>query len=410
MVFGGTVPAFAAYSNYNSILIGDQAAGMGGAATAVVGDASAGAWYNPATLAAIKGQAFAASVGIYKKFDISFGSSDDVVNAALRANRGFFQPIPSSTGSVVRPKQIPFLNDWTLTLSILVPEYDTYAGDINNVNNNHSTLNLTDQSLWVGAAFSRAISASEFFGLTFFYTSRSMTESITDRTYRSGTDYEIYTEDRSIKQNALVAVAGYLKEISENWRWGLSIRFPSIQVAGQATYYQTRISNGVNDAPVDFPDLSSKSHIPPKLGLGFSYSGFKDWLWALDVSVYGYEQYNDIEEPTVAQQLEHRVTTNVSVGAEYHWTDWFKLRGGIFSNLSAHPDPDPAKVHGQGDHVDQLGFSANAAFKSGPIEYTFGGYYAGGKGRSVQRYDSSFNVVDKTQNVFTMLVGTSYVF
>lgn len=402
--------AHSAFSNYNSILIGDQAAGMGGAATAVVGDPSAGAWYNPASLAALKGQAFSASVGIYKKFDILYGANDDVVNAALRANRGFFQPIPSSTGSVVRPQQIEWLKDWTLTLSILVPEYDSYTGDINNANNNHSTLNLIDQSVWVGAAASRQLSLNEYFGFTVYYTARSLTQAITDRTYVSGSDYEIYTEDRSIKQNALVLIFGYLKTINENWNWGVSIRPPGLHVSGQATYYQTRILNGVNDAPVDFPELQSKSRIPAKLNMGVAYFGQPNWTWSADISIHAPESYSDVEEPSVAQKLEHRLTTNIAVGAEYRWVEWFKLRAGIFTNFSSHPNPDPLKVHGQGDHVDQLGFAANAALKSGPIEYTFGGYYTGGRGLSVQRYNRQFQVTDKTQNVFTMLVGTSILF
>ena len=40
--------ANAAYSNYNSVLIGSQAAGMGGAYTALYQDSSAVAFYNPA--------------------------------------------------------------------------------------------------------------------------------------------------------------------------------------------------------------------------------------------------------------------------------------------------------------------------------------------------------------------------
>jgi len=51
-----------AFSNYNSILIGDQAAGMGGAYTAMSSDASAVSFYNPAGLAFLKGHSFSGSI------------------------------------------------------------------------------------------------------------------------------------------------------------------------------------------------------------------------------------------------------------------------------------------------------------------------------------------------------------
>ncbi|MBN8538659.1 MAG: hypothetical protein J0M15_16540 [Deltaproteobacteria bacterium] len=79
-----------AFSNYNSILLGDQSAGMGGAASAVVGDTSAAAFYNPATLARLNGASFSAAVGIYKKFDTVYGEEEDFTKAPLRLNQGFY--------------------------------------------------------------------------------------------------------------------------------------------------------------------------------------------------------------------------------------------------------------------------------------------------------------------------------
>lgn len=406
----GAENSFSAYSNYNSILIGDQAAGMGGAAVAMAQDASAGAWYNPATLAALKGQSFSAGVSIYKKFATSFGASNDLIKEALRANQGFFQPIPSSTGSVVRPTQSEWLKGYTLTLSIMVPEFESFRGDINSTSTDLSTLSLLDQTLWVGAAISKNWTASEDIGVTAYYTSRSMTQTINERSYNSSTDYELYSEERTIKQNALVFVLGYLKTIDDRWKWGISLRLPSLQVAGSASYTESKITNGTLDTPVNLPDLSSRAQVPPRLSLGFAYDNQSQWLWAADVSVYGPANYDDVQSPTVGQSITHKTTANFSVGAEYKWREWFRFRGGVFTNLSSHPDPDPTKVHGQGDRVDQYGFSANAVMSSGNIDYTFGGYYSGGRGKSAQRFNRTVQVIDKNSNTFTMLVGTSYFF
>jgi len=127
-------PVSAAFSNYNSILIGDQAAGMGGAYTAMTDDASALAYYNPAGLAYLQGHSFSAAVGIYKKFDTSFGTEEDFTKAPLRINQGFFRAIPSSTGSVLRRE------NYTFALSIVVPDFDNYKGDLGTMNEKTTTL------------------------------------------------------------------------------------------------------------------------------------------------------------------------------------------------------------------------------------------------------------------------------
>lgn len=384
---------------------------MGGAATAVPEDASAAAWYNPAGLAMMPGKTFSSAVGIYKKFETRYGQGDDLVKAALRSNRGFFRALPSSTGSVIRPTQIPFLEDYTLTLSILVPEYDSFRGDVNSTDTNLSTLSSVDESIWVGGAISKKVSSRESFGVTGYYTARSLTKTVNDRVYNSASDFKIYSEERTMTQNAVVFILGYLRELDENWKLGLSFRTPSIQVAGRATYQESTIEQtGVTGITQNFSELDSKTRIPSKVAVGISYNDLSKWLVAFDLTYYGAAEYRDLELDSVAEHIEHKAVVNASIGAEYRWVEWFKIRTGFFTNFSSHPDPDKTKVRGQGEKVDQLGFSANAAFISGNIEYTFGGYYTGGTGKTVQRISGVYDVINKTQNTFTMLVGTSYKF
>src|SRR5262249_39610640 len=149
--------------------------------------------------------------------------------------------------------------------------------------------------LWVGAAFSKNWRESEDLGITVYYTSRSMTQTIAERSYNSSTDYEIYSEEKTVKQNAIVFVLGYLKTINESWKWGISFRPPSLQIAGSATYTESKITNGTLAPPVDQPDLSSRAQIPPRLAVGFSYNNLDKWLWAVDVTVHGPVNYDDVQ-------------------------------------------------------------------------------------------------------------------
>lgn len=405
--FSSLHSARAAFSNYNSILIGDQAAGMGGAYTAMADDAAAQPWYNPATLAFLKGESFSAAVGIYKKFDTTYGSSEDFTKASLRVNQGFFRALPSSTGSVVRFKE--FLPDYTLALSIVVPEYESFKGDIHNTSENISTLTLSDESLWVGVGLSKKISVNEGLGVTFYYTARSMVKTVSDRTI-SGSSRISYSEERALTQNALVPILGYYYKWTPNFRVGASIRFPAMHIAGTASYFDSYIDTAGTPTQKNYNNLDTKSRIPAKYTVGWSWQALEELIISGDFSVYGREQYNDIESEDITERIEHRQIWNGSLGAELALRTWLKIRVGGYTNFSAHPDPDLNKVKGQGDHVDQLGFSANAALTRGNMQYTFGGYYTGGRGKSVQRYNQQYQLVDKSTQVFTMLIGTSYSF
>ena len=88
--------AFGAFSNPNSVLIGEHAAGMAGAYTAIIGDSSAAGFYNPATLVRIKGNSVSASATLFNKFDTTYGEGGSLLDAGDRVNRGFFPYNPLS--------------------------------------------------------------------------------------------------------------------------------------------------------------------------------------------------------------------------------------------------------------------------------------------------------------------------
>lgn len=405
-----TVNCWANFSNYNSILIGDRAAGMGGAGIGSYDDVSSLSWYNPAGLAKLKGESFSAAVGIYKKFDTRYKDDGDLTKASMRVNQGFFNALPSSTGSVIRPQQFDLLKGYTLALSILVPEYETYKGDIYREGNSLSTLSLQSESLWVGGSLAHMIDETSSWGMTVYYTARNVSKTVNDRTYVSSSQSIIFTEERNYTQNAVVASFGYHKEINDQWQWGVMYRLPSLSVDGKGSITQTSISSGTIQSLVTEDSLSTKARIPWKLGFGLNYDDLNKDKFAADINFYGGLSYNDVESSSAAEPMEHKSVTNLSVGWEREWRPWLKSRVGVFSNYSSFANPNINTSRGQTDHVDQAGFSANLAFRTKNIEYTFGGYYTGGRGQSVQRINQSYQVVPKVVNVFTMLVGTNYLF
>jgi hypothetical protein len=405
-IFGSPYMGYAAYSNYNSILIGEQSAGLGGAYTAMEGDASGAPYYNPAGLAWMKGNSFSSSVSIYKKFDTVMGKEEDITKAPLRVNQGFFQSIPSSAGSVIRWR------DYNVGLSIVVPDYDNFKGDLSTTATNTSTLSFLDESLWVGGTFAKKISNNETAGLTVYYTARNYNRTVQDRTVDAAANSAIlFTEEKNITGNAIVALLGYQIHWTNKFYMGIAMRSPGFEVAGSGSYFRTQVSadsGSLTIATTSKPSVDSTTRIPGKFTLGLTYKEGK-YLVSADGSIYSAERYFDFEDTEIRSKVQHQAMFNGSLGVEYKFYPWLILRSGWYTNLTSHAELDIDDK--DGDRVDQLGWAANITLISKEkIRFTFGGYYNGGRGKTIQRINQSYQIIPKTQQVFTMLVATSYYF
>ncbi len=401
--------AHALFTNYNTILLGDQAAGMGGAYAAMSGDVPASCFYNPAGLSWLNQRSASAAVGIYKKFDTQYGNYEDFTKASLKINQGFFRSLPSSSGSVIRFED--FMPQYTMAFSILVPDYDNFKGDIHKDDRNNSSLNFVDESLWVGWSASRKLSKSETFGFSLYYTARNYVRTAQDTTMNDNGNTVIYSEDKAFVQNNALAIIGYQKILAPKWRFGASLRMSSIHVAGNASYFKTIIQTNPSSIWVDpkaSTTLGSNGPIPPKLTFGLAFHEPEKFTVSADLNLYGGLKYSDIDDVEIGTQIKQKPIWNGAIGFDVQMRKWLKGRMGWFTNFSPFDNPDPSLGYDQPRKVDQLGFAANVALSSGPITYTFGGYYTGGRGYSLQRVDQQWQKVSVAQQIFTMLVGTSF--
>ncbi len=399
----------ATFSNYNSILIGDLVAGMGGAGTSIVGDVAASPFYNPATLGELEASAFSAAVGIHKKLDTVYGKDEDFTKASLRVSEGYFHSLPSSVGSAIKIK------DWVFALSIIVPDYDNFKGDLYNKNNNVTTLSYVDQSLWAGGSVGKKISETESVGVTAYYTARNFNRSVSDRSFPNATQATLFSSETTKTDNSLLVIFGYFRHLNEQWAMGLSARPRSLKIAGKSSVFEstTQVDTGTNSLTqqtVNEPDRGSGTFIPAKMGLGLSYNPNPSWLFSSDATFYEELSYEDTDRQSSSSMIRYKPIWNIQLGGEHRLLPWLKLRAGVYTDFSSHPDPE-ATSRLQEDHVDMYGFSANFVFIAGnKIAYTFGGYYTGGKGISRQRINQQYDTVSKAQNIFTMLLGTAFYF
>ena len=394
--------ALADYGNYNSILIGERAAGLGGAYTAFTGDPSGCAFYNPASLARMDGTTLSAAVNAYNKTDAQFGDLDSLESAAMRVNRGSIVPIPASSGTVYS------FGNFAVGLSILFPDYDSYTGEIKANADVTSYMNLKDQSLWVGGSLALNLSEEDAIGLTMYYTSRTFSRSLTDQLSQAGTVF-LTNEEKILSQNSLVYILGYYRQLSTNWTLGTSFRLPSLSVNGQGSFYRSSIDTaGGISPPMNRKSISAETRIPSRLNIGLGYTQPGKWAFSTDVNLHGRESYTDLDDPSGGDRIRHKETWNIALGGEYFIQPWAALRMGLYTNLSSHPEIDEVHLR-QGDHLDMWGFSTNVAFfTTGRSTVTLGGYYSGGKGESTQFVGQEIKEIPKSVQIFSFLVGTSF--
>ncbi|MCB0350958.1 MAG: hypothetical protein KDD38_07230, partial [Bdellovibrionales bacterium] len=346
-----TAPAHAAYTNYHSIMLGDRAGGMGGAFTALTDDPAACAFYNPATLARLEGSSLSTSVSLFNKYDVSYNEQEKLDDAIFRINKGSILSIPSASGI------FSSFRSFTAGVSIVIPDYQTFGGNVFSSGNDTTFLRVDDQSLWVGGAFAFNISEEQALGLTVYYTSQSYSRSLTNR-YDAGAEIVVLNEEKTYTQNSFVYVLGYYQELTSNWNIGLSYRFRSIPVSGAGSYLQSEIGTVSGAQPlVQNYSLDAESRVPDKLSAGLAFSKPRDLSVSFDLSYYGSSRYTDFEQ--YSDLLIKKDVLNVALGYEKYLKPWLALRLGLFTDLSSSPDVPALPTRRYQDHIDKYGFSAN---------------------------------------------------
>lgn len=391
----------AAFGNFNSVLLGDRAAGMGGAFTALTEDPAAAPFYNPATISRMDGTSLSTSASLFNKYETKYGDQGDFSQAPLRINKGTIFSVPAASGIVQSFRNFAF------ALSIVIPSFENFGGVIDGSGNESSTLNISDENLWVGGSYAFNYDEQQSFGFTFYYTSRNYQRSITDR-YISGAETIVVNEEKSFYNNSLIYILGYYKKINPNWSFGFSHRFPSIKVSGKGDYQLSRIGTISGADPlVSEIDLNAETDVPQKTTVGLAFEQKKHRTYTFDFSYYSPNRYMDLD--SYGDNIQHKATWNANLGGEWHLKSWLALRAGLFTNNSSHPKISASPSSRTGDQIDMWGFSTTAVLlTTDRTTFSLGGYYAGGKGYAAEEVGGSLQRIEKSVQVFSFLVGTSF--
>jgi hypothetical protein len=403
--------ALAAFSNPNSLLLGERAAGMGGAFTALSGDPAALPYYNPGGLVFDAAPGVSASASAYVRSNTQIGEQDQKLESPERINRGFFRSVPISSSALTNWRDLVF------AMSIIVPDHEQFSGVLRSDSQVNATLSQTDESIWVGASAARELSSPfgegsrQSVGVSLYYTARSLHRTATDRS-GTGASTVITLEEKYLVANSVVGILGWQLEQGP-WRWGASLRPPSLPYSGEATYSRSRtVASTDNTTRIAESRVSARDRVPSRLalGVGWQHPNGRE-VFSVDLQFQDEVDYRDMDQSSGAERTYFRRMTNIAFGYESKLDAKWTFRLGAYTNRSTHEGPSDQPIERTGDQVDQLGWSANLRYATSPNTFTtFGGFYSGGRGTSVQRIGDALMTVPKSQHQYVMLVSSGFRF
>lgn len=415
LAIGYAAGAMADDYHYVNNLVGNRAAGLGGAYTALADD-PAGCFYNPAGIAMAPSESISASMNAYNH-------SRKVYQKTLRDTSGRWLSWEQESSSL-QPNFfgiVKQLGQGVLGLSYAVPDTiqrrqkqdfnnirSIYAG--NSVDDFIINIDDTDDTYLFGPSYARRLSENLAIGATFYlyYRDREIIRNQVLR-FELGDHYWInyYETQNDLGYRPMVGV------IWEPWdKVALGLTISKIIVSSSDRKMQTVLRDSSSPTPVvidggtyDFSDTDTlyvsnvKSNrtddFPLTTSLGLTYFASSRLLFTADC-VY----HAAIEEKLAV--------TNFSLGSEYYLRDNLALRGGIFTDMANTPNLSASTVNGP-EHVDIYGINLSLTLFQRQSSITLGAAYGMGNGKA-QMISGSSAIQDVEIQNYSIFLAASYSF
>lgn len=407
--------------HYNNILIGDRAAGMGGAYTAVSDDPS-GLYYNPAGIVFAAGRSFSASVNAFqysqKKYkDVLGGNGWDRKSSNLQPNYfGIIQPL--GEGKVGFSYAVPDsrLEDQDQTF-YNIPGIDPTTKTPLTITKYVINMNDTDYTYNFGPSYAMKINDNLSVGTTLYvyYRDRELISNhfvtVDDGRYEWRNVYDSLTEW------GVRPIVGAMWAPADKVSLGLTLSKNYILDTDKRLQVTNRgLDDGINVPDYYVYESDDNREFPWNGTFGVAYFPSESLLISADLSYYSsasYEQDFKLKDAirsghatseTLSTDLERVI--NVAVGAEYYPTERIALRGGLFTNMANTPELSSGKTD-QPEHIDMYGLSLSISRFTRASSLTLGGSYSMGSGEA-QLFSGSTSIQDADMRNFTAFISAAF--
>ncbi len=381
--------------HYQNILIGERAAGLAGAYTAI-SDSPAGLYYNPSGIVYAASGNVSASVNAYHVGNKSYkrglsGLSDwDRESSSFVPN--FFGVIqPLGKGSIGFSYAVPdsIIEDQDLEFTDTPSGISKYVINFDN----------RDKTYNIGPSYAVELSEGLSVGATLYVHYRER-QWISNQivTMTTGTYQWINTYFQT-KEYGFRPILGVMWSPVEKMSIGASISQTMLLNSDTDSQVTTKAASTTALARTASTTDIKRIH-PLTTVLGIAYFPTKALLLSLDISA------NSSTEDALFGNKQ--LTVNIAGGAEYYLSSAWVLRGGLYTNNANTPEVSNTLI-GQPEHIDYVGSAASVSHFMRNSSITLGLNYSMGNGQG-QIVGGSNEVQDIEAYSYTMFLSTAYSF
>lgn len=364
LLFTVCVPLSAVNQYYNNsqFPIGERAAGMGGAYTALANDATA-LWYNPAGLGRIQKDSIVVSGSTYSYFNSStdnlytFTTDGSGSTSSIGMDESSFSVTANSLALTVKLSEKS-----SLGLGLFIPLHDVMIGDINTrdlaIESGTASISFKNDlalngsyyigMIGYGIRLNDTLSAGLALGLGFY---SGKLKNINLLHYNSATGESLSSEylTAEINQVTIIPAVGIQITPSSNFSIGLKAEAPHLGLYGKSRFKSisyTTHTGGIDNSDDSWVDRTVSEDflerlLPGRISAGIGYSITDRFSFSLDATaIFSIKDSTDFNKTIV----------NVAAGLEYYLSPGVILRAGFNTDFSQRRELKDDPEVSDGDH------------------------------------------------------------
>lgn len=394
MLVAGLVMASTAWatdSRYQTYIVGDRAAGMGGAVVSIADSVDA-CYYNPAGLTQAKSSTLSLSANLYgfQLYHIENG-----LFPGENVQGDSFVTIPSTMGGIWK-----YGPELSLAFSALVPDRSSFNEIVAYDNSRHLyQFNTDDQTIWVGPSAAYLLRPDLSIGLSLFGVYRSYNEylSLFYEDFNAS-----YAQGRKFNDVALAAVLGMQYRPGQDWNIGLTLQPPTAHIYDTGkTMVHLMGANILSNNFYYTEDVKTDNQLPTKIALGVGRQVQGNYAFGLDMTYhmptsYNLQQWEALGETNYARIVRTAVL-DFNLGGEYYIHKIYPVRAGFYTGFSSVPEVNVNESYASAN-VDTYGLTFSVGREVKNVALNVGIDYAFGRG-----YDLGYELNSKNEPVQTVV-------
>ncbi len=407
---GAALGAWAGEANYQPYVVGERAAGMGGAVVATA-DGMDACFYNPAGLGGEVRDSISVNGNLYgiqnfETEDAAFPGEDFSISS--------FATIPTGLSAVKKLKK-----GTVAAFSVFVPSQSS-AREIQAFTDRQHYYNYSqdEQTLCMGPSIGHVVNERLSVGASVLGVYQTASEF--QNLYWGDYSYT-YTANYKYTVLGVLGTVGAQFKLADEWSGGITLTTPSARLSGNGTIQMSEVmgdSAVAGAGSLYYEDLDADNGLPAQMraGIGWRRAGVASA--GLDLTHHLSSRYDWMDgeqdgEAVVVRQ-EREAVTDVQVGGEYVLRKRYPVRAGFFTSFSSAPDLDPDGTSAL-SQIDLYGVTASVGSIGENVVMNLGLSYVWGNGdafgtRLNQMEELETVVTDTTESGLYAFASTAYRF